>query len=71
MPAVISSSVLSPDTQEMSNFCLDLHSLVLHCVAGECGIDPIENRNLTEVLHALIRVLTLLISVMISHCITW
>lgn len=68
MSAVMSSSVEIPATP---TFCLHVNPLVLQCVARESGMDPVENRNLIEVLHALLRVLTLLISVMISYCITW
>lgn len=48
---------------------VDFTALAL-CCRGT-WIDPVENRNLAELLHALLRVLTLLISVMISYCITW
>lgn len=64
--AVINSSQLSPNTRMILNFCLNVRSVVFqYVVGGGCG-----NRNLSELLHALLRLLTLLISVMISHCIT-
>lgn len=63
MSALISRSQLSPDTGEISKFSLVLNSLLSQHLAEEFGIDPIENRNLNELLH--------LIRVMISQCITW
>ena len=71
IPAGLSSPYFGPNTLGISNICLNLNSLVLQYVAWEYGIAPVENRNLTELLHALLRSFPLLISVMISHYITW